>query len=78
MKIININRIKLYTSKLCNFLKKACSLSHGKCQIIVDGFYIETLACTIYGVIWYCIFRKSIKNLQSKNVKEWHVVMKKT
>jgi len=53
-----------------------CSLSDGTCEVFIDGFYIETIICTIYGIIWIFIFRKIINNLQSKHVKEWHVEMK--
>lgn len=55
---------------------KVCKSSGGVCQVTFDGFYIETIICTVYGVIWYLIFRKSINYLQSKNVDEWHVEMK--
>jgi len=56
--------------------RHVCDNSKGTCQVTIDGFYIETFLCTIYGLIWYCIFKKSINDLQSKNVKEWHVKTK--
>ncbi|KAL4098375.1 hypothetical protein QTP88_023000 [Uroleucon formosanum] len=65
--------------KLCstsNNQKEICSLSGGTCETYIDGFYIETVICTIYGIIWFFIFRKIINNLQSKHIKEWHVEIK--
>lgn len=53
-----------------------CNLFGGTCEVFIDGFYIETIMCTIYGIIWIFIFRKIINNLQSKHVKEWHVEIK--
>ncbi|XP_050521736.1 acetyl-coenzyme A transporter 1-like isoform X2 [Daktulosphaira vitifoliae] len=50
-----------------------CTKSGGTCRISVDGFYIEALICTIYGILWFFFFRKPIKKLQSKPINEWHV-----
>ncbi|KAE9541831.1 hypothetical protein AGLY_003822 [Aphis glycines] len=79
--------IELLTFKRCsngprqfcsslNNQNEMCSLFGGTCEVFIDGFYIETIICTIYGIIWIFIFKKIINNLQSKNVKEWHVEIK--
>lgn len=71
-----ITKLNFYFFKHFFIYLKVCKSSGGICQVTIDGFYIETIICTIYGVIWYLIFRKSINYLQSKNVDEWHVEMK--
>ncbi|XP_001947097.1 acetyl-coenzyme A transporter 1 [Acyrthosiphon pisum] len=55
----------------------ACQTSDGKCEITIDGFYLETFLCTIFGIMWYQYFSKIIRNLQSKDLKHWHVDAKK-
>jgi len=55
-----------------------CSYLGGTCRIKIDGFYVETAVCTIFGVVWCCLFRKTVYNLQSKNVNEWYVQENKT
>jgi len=55
---------------------QSCGSSGGTCKVRIDGFYVETAASTIYGVVWCCIFKKYVDNLQSKNVKEWQVETK--
>lgn len=54
-----------------------CISSNITCQVIIDGFYIETFICIIYGLIWYFSFKKTVYKLQSKNVNEWHIQIKK-
>ncbi|XP_050442543.1 acetyl-coenzyme A transporter 1 [Adelges cooleyi] len=56
---------------------EACESSHGKCDITIDGFYVETVVCTIFGVLWYRYFSKIINQLQTKDLKHWHVNAKK-
>ncbi|VVC38254.1 Hypothetical protein CINCED_3A007861 [Cinara cedri] len=56
--------------------QNVCKTCKENCEVYIDGFYIVTLICTVYGLIWYYKFRTSINNLQSKNVKEWHIEMK--
>ncbi|XP_029343305.1 acetyl-coenzyme A transporter 1 isoform X2 [Acyrthosiphon pisum] len=79
IEFLTLKRCSNDPRKLCstsNNQKEICSLSGGTCEVYIDGFYIETIICTIYGIIWFFIFRKIINNLQSKHVKEWHVEIK--
>lgn len=56
---------------------QACQTANGKCEIIIDGFYIETALCTIFGILWYLYFTKTIRHLQSKDLRHWHINAKK-
>lgn len=79
IEFLTLKRCSNDPRKLCstsNNQKEICSLSGGTCEVYIDGFYIETVICTIYGIIWFFIFRKIINKLQSKHVKEWHVEIK--
>lgn len=60
-----------------NLYLQICDPAGKTCQIFIDGFYIEVCVCIVYGVIWYWVFKKQIYNLQSTNVTEWHVELKK-
>ncbi|VVC38259.1 Major facilitator superfamily domain,Acetyl-coenzyme A transporter 1 [Cinara cedri] len=65
---INPNKLCLYKNDT-----NVCNSTDETCHVFIDGFYIETFLCTIYGIIWYCAFKKSIITLQSKPIEEWHV-----
>ncbi|CAI6343822.1 unnamed protein product [Macrosiphum euphorbiae] len=58
-------------------LKNMCKTIGGDCVVIVNGYYVETAACTIIGIIWFCIFRKILKNIQSKDRSYWLVDIKR-
>lgn len=45
----------------------------GVCDTIVDGYFVEVAICTIFGVIWYLILSKVLKNLQSSPLSAWQV-----
>lgn len=42
----------------------------------VDGYYIEGVLCTSIGIVWYFIFRKKVKKLQTINSSNWLVNVK--
>ncbi|GAB0098172.1 acetyl-coenzyme A transporter 1 [Sergentomyia squamirostris] len=58
--------------------KDACSAAGGKCEIDIDGYYIEVLICLIYGLLWYNWGRKKVTHLQSLPLKSWKVVAEKS
>lgn len=39
----------------------------------VNGYYIEMVLCTIFGILWYGIFKNILKNLQMKCPSQWLV-----
>eukprot|EP00102_Acyrthosiphon_pisum_P021847 XP_016659057.1 PREDICTED: acetyl-coenzyme A transporter 1-like [Acyrthosiphon pisum] len=61
-----------YTSNL----KNMCKTIGGDCVVIVNGYYAETAVCAIIGIIWFCIFRKILKNVQTKGRFYWLVDIK--
>ncbi|XP_055379305.1 acetyl-coenzyme A transporter 1 [Condylostylus longicornis] len=57
--------------------KNLCTATGGLCQITVDGYYVESLVCAVYGILWLTISRKWIYHLQSLPIKEWLIVNSK-
>lgn len=49
----------------------------GECSIEVDGFYIEVLINTIYGVFWWFWARKMIDRIQNISADDWHILSRK-
>ncbi|KAE9538631.1 hypothetical protein AGLY_005730 [Aphis glycines] len=58
-------------------LKNVCQTNGGDCNVIVSGYYVETAACTMIGIVWFCIFRMILKNIQTKDSSHWLVNIKK-
>ncbi|XP_022165996.1 acetyl-coenzyme A transporter 1-like [Myzus persicae] len=58
-------------------LKNMCKTNGGDCIAIVNGFYLETAVCTIIGIIWFCLFRNVLKNVQTKDRSYWLVNIKR-
>lgn len=54
--------------------KAECLNSGGRCQIDIDGYYIEVAINVIYGIIWYQWGKKTLDYLQNLQKKEWHVL----
>ncbi len=54
---------------------EACEkLEGGKCVTITEGYYIESVACAIFGFAWMLWGWRTVKRLQSADVSEWRVV----
>ncbi|XP_022165986.1 acetyl-coenzyme A transporter 1-like [Myzus persicae] len=58
-------------------LKDMCETNEKDCVVIVNGFYVETAACTIIGIIWFYIFRNILRNVQTKGRSYWLVNIKR-
>lgn len=43
------------------------------CDVIIDGFYLEAIICTVIGVIWIRIFRNKLKHFQTLSPSHWSV-----
>jgi len=52
---------------------KACTSAGGKCNIIIDGYYIETVTCIALGFLWLLWKRHSLINLQNRKEADWKV-----
>ncbi|XP_060866175.1 acetyl-coenzyme A transporter 1-like isoform X1 [Metopolophium dirhodum] len=75
--------VDLLTFKECSFdsknncsspdLQKRCITDGGECVVTVNGYYIEMVLCTIFGILWYGIFKNILKNLQMKCPSQWLV-----
>nr|CAG4651751.1 EOG090X04K8 [Triops cancriformis] len=52
----------------------ACVASGGQCITEVDGYYIETAICLVFGWFWFKWGRRVIQRLQSQDERIWKVV----
>ncbi|XP_060866110.1 acetyl-coenzyme A transporter 1-like isoform X2 [Metopolophium dirhodum] len=78
-----IGLIDVLTFKECSFdsknncstpnVQNMCKSKGGDCIVIVNGYYVETIAFTIFGIIWYFIFKNILKRLQSKSPSHWQI-----
>lgn len=55
-----------------------CKENGGECVVLVNGYYVEMVLCTIVGFVWYFIFRHIINNLQSMSPSNWLVNVKQS
>lgn len=51
----------------------ACTENGGHCATDLDGYYVESVVCIIFGFVWLRWGGKVIKQLQSKDEREWKV-----
>uniref|UniRef100_A0A1L8DEM0 Putative acetyl-coa transporter n=1 Tax=Nyssomyia neivai TaxID=330878 RepID=A0A1L8DEM0_9DIPT len=58
--------------------KDACAAAGGKCEVDIDGYYIECIICIIYGLIWYKWGKSKVAYLQRLPLKSWKVVEEKS
>ncbi|CAH1724877.1 unnamed protein product, partial [Aphis gossypii] len=82
-KLISYALIDLLSVKECSFdsknncstshLQNVCKLNGGDCMTIVNGYYVESILCTIVGTIWYIIFKNKLKQMQCMSPSHWQV-----
>jgi len=51
----------------------ACTESGGHCATDLDGYYVESVVCIVFGFIWLRWGRNIIKQLQAKDESAWKV-----
>lgn len=78
-----LGMVDLLTFKECSFdsrndcstldLQNMCTTDGGHCVVTVNGYYIEMVLSTIFGIFWYGIFKNILKNLQTKCPSQWLV-----
>jgi len=53
---------------------KACVAAGGKCNTIVDGYYIESIFCVVLGFSWLLWRRRSLAHLQNRKETDWKII----
>jgi MFS transporter, PAT family, solute carrier family 33 (acetyl-CoA transportor), member 1 len=56
--------------------KSECIDNGGRCNIDIDGYYIETAINVVYGIIWYQWAKRMLIFLQELPISDWHVLSK--
>lgn len=56
--------------------KQQCKDLGGRCNIDIDGYYIEIIINVVYGIIWYQWGKRVLEQLQNLKRHEWHVLSK--
>jgi len=51
----------------------ACVAAGGKCQVLLDGYTVQTAACILFGVLWIYVFRAVINKVQDLPYGDWMV-----
>lgn len=46
---------------------------HLKCTIILDGYFVETAFCFLYGLCWYKWGINKLERLHKVPIDEWRV-----
>lgn len=54
--------------------KVECVNNGGRCQIDIDGYYIEVAFNVVYGLLWYHWGKRTLEYLQKLQRKDWHVL----
>ena len=53
----------------------ACAAADdGKCVTLREGYYVESVACAAFGLLWMAWGWGTVKRLQSADVSEYRVV----
>lgn len=42
-------------------------------MVVLNGYYVEMVVCTIIGIIWFVHFKNILKSLQNKCPTQWLV-----
>jgi MFS transporter, PAT family, solute carrier family 33 (acetyl-CoA transportor), member 1 len=58
------------------FSKKECTENGGRCNIDIDGYYIEVAMNVVYGIIWLHFGKQMVKDIEKCLLSDWHVLSK--
>lgn len=83
-RIVALGLLSMLTIKQCSTEREMECLSKTKnkdceklagdeCVIVVDGYFVEVVFCTVFGIAWYLSLRKILENLQSRQLSDWQV-----
>ncbi|CAB3221904.1 unnamed protein product [Arctia plantaginis] len=50
-----------------------CKSNEGRCEVVIDGFYIETTICLVVGFLWLQWGRPTINRLQRLPASAWQI-----
>lgn len=42
-----------------------------KCVTTLDGYFVETIFCTVFGILWFLWAKKRVLRLQSLGENAW-------
>lgn len=56
-----------------NIFLQVCKSSGGKCETIIDGYYVETVICAAIGFAWFLWGKKKIRHIQSLDDFAWKI-----
>ncbi|XP_060850017.1 acetyl-coenzyme A transporter 1-like isoform X2 [Rhopalosiphum padi] len=56
--------------------KITCKTNGSSCFVLVNGYYVESVLCILFGIGWYYIFSGTFKSAQVKSSSHWMVNMK--
>ena len=61
--------------KVNNFKIKECESNGGNCVVEIDGYYIESVICVIFGFMYLILWGWNVvKTLQNADDDQWRVV----
>ncbi|KAF7265759.1 hypothetical protein GWI33_020839 [Rhynchophorus ferrugineus] len=66
---------KSQTGNICrdSIEKEECIKDGGNCITTIDGFYVETIICTILGFLWFIWGKRQIRRVQSLSENAWKI-----
>ncbi|XP_026804389.1 acetyl-coenzyme A transporter 1-like [Rhopalosiphum maidis] len=54
----------------------ACKTNRSSCFVLVNGYYVESVLCILFGIGWYYVFSGTFKSAQIKSSSHWMVNVK--
>ncbi len=55
--------------------KAACEeIGRGHCDIVTDGYFVQVMLCTVFGIAWLLLCYRRVMDLQRMPVSAWRVV----
>ena len=56
-----------------HFFLQQCEAAGGTCHTDIDGFYVQTIFCTIFGFIWLKLRSAEVRRIQELPEGDWKV-----
>ena len=71
----NFYSVIILWRKVNNFKIKECESNGGNCVVEIDGYYIESVICVIFGFMYLILWGWNVvKTLQNADENQWRVV----
>ena len=72
---LSILRLSLNMCLMIFFLNAECESNGGQCIVEMDGYYIESIVCVVFGFLYLILWGWNVvKTLQNADEKQWRVV----